>query len=129
MENMINDVAMALGRPADQVIIQSICLVLIISGTIINSCFQMVCQIREMNMYEGPSITHYKFAFSPENLRRCWQECKEKCEFSARRSAAQEFNLQHRWRKRGMAIVPVKFGVAFSESFLNQVSLVFFRHG
>ncbi|XP_034072758.1 aldehyde oxidase 1-like isoform X2 [Gymnodraco acuticeps] len=96
LENMINDVAMALARPADQ--------------------------IREMNMYEGPSITHYKFAFSPENLRRCWQECKEKCEFSARRSAAQEFNLQHRWRKRGMAIVPVKFGVAFSESFLNQAA-------
>ncbi|KAK1876607.1 Aldehyde oxidase [Dissostichus eleginoides] len=96
LENMINDVAMALGRPADQ--------------------------IREMNMYEGPSITHYKFAFSPENLRRCWQECKEKCEFSARRSAVQEFNLQHRWRKRGMAIVPVKFGLAFSESFLNQAA-------
>lgn len=27
---------------------------------------------------------------------------------------------QHRWRKRGMSVIPTKFGIAFTEKFLNQ---------
>ncbi|XP_043965965.1 aldehyde oxidase 6 isoform X2 [Gambusia affinis] len=94
VENMINDVAMALGRPADQV--------------------------REVNMYKGPSATHYKFEFSPENLHRCWELCKLKSDYSARRQAVDQFNQQNRWRKRGVALIPIKYGIAFAESFLNQ---------
>ncbi|XP_041638215.1 aldehyde oxidase 6 [Cheilinus undulatus] len=94
VENMFNDVAMVLGRPADQ--------------------------IREINMYRGPSITHYKFAFNPENLLRCWEECKKKSEFDARRRATDQFNQQNRWKKRGISIIPIKYGIAFAESFLNQ---------
>ncbi|XP_076580189.1 aldehyde oxidase 6 [Chaetodon auriga] len=96
MENMINDVAMALGRPGDQ--------------------------IREINMYKGPSTTHYKSEFSPENMLRCWEECKVKSEYNDRRRAVDQFNQQHRWKKRGMSIIPIKFGIAFGESFLNQAA-------
>ncbi|XP_037617344.1 aldehyde oxidase 6 isoform X1 [Sebastes umbrosus] len=96
VENMINDVAMLLGRPADQ--------------------------IREINMYKGPSVTHYKFEFSPENMLRCWEECKVKSDYSARRRAADQFNQQNRWKKRGMSIIPIKYGIAFAEGFLNQAA-------
>ncbi|KAJ8393803.1 hypothetical protein AAFF_G00057180 [Aldrovandia affinis] len=74
-ENMINDVAMVLGRTAEE--------------------------IREMNMYRQVSLTHFKQEFDPENLLRCWDE-----------SAG----------KRGLAIVPTKYGVGFGESFLNQAA-------
>ncbi|XP_061572162.1 aldehyde oxidase 6 [Cololabis saira] len=96
VENMMNDVALVLGRPADQ--------------------------IREINMYRGPSTTHYKLEFSPENLLRCWDQCKLKCDYSARRTAVDQFNQQNRWKKRGMAIIPIKYGIAFAESFLNQAA-------
>ncbi|XP_028281021.1 aldehyde oxidase 6 [Parambassis ranga] len=96
VENMVNDVAMALGRPADE--------------------------IREINMYSGPSTTHYKMEFSPENMLRCWEECKTKCDYSSRRRAVEEFNQQNRWKKRGVAIIPIKYGIAFAESFLNQAA-------
>ncbi|KAA8579667.1 hypothetical protein FQN60_006760 [Etheostoma spectabile] len=96
VENMLNDVAMVLGRPADQ--------------------------IREINMYQGPSVTHYGLEFSPENLRRCWDECKEKSDYAARRRAVERFNQDNRWKKRGTAIVPIKYGIAFAESFLNQAA-------
>ncbi|XP_041821796.1 aldehyde oxidase 6 isoform X1 [Chelmon rostratus] len=96
VENMINDVAVVLGRPVDQ--------------------------IREINMYKGLAVTHYKFEFSPENLLRCWEECKVKSDYSARRRAADQFNQQHRWKKRGMSIIPIKYGIAFSEGFLNQAA-------
>uniref|UniRef100_A0A7N8YBF1 Aldehyde oxidase 6 n=1 Tax=Mastacembelus armatus TaxID=205130 RepID=A0A7N8YBF1_9TELE len=101
VENMVNDVAMALGRPADQV--------------------------RELNMYKGPSVTHYKLEFSPENMLRCWEECKLKSDYGARCRAVDLFNQQSRWKKRGISIIPIKYGIAFSESFLNQVGLML-RH-
>lgn len=77
-------------------------------------------------MYKGLSVTHYKFEFSAENLQRCWEECKLKSEFSARRRAVDQFNQQSRWKKRGISIVPVKYGIAFTDSFLNQVCLLQF---
>uniref|UniRef100_A0A8D3C8T5 Aldehyde oxidase 6 n=1 Tax=Scophthalmus maximus TaxID=52904 RepID=A0A8D3C8T5_SCOMX len=78
--------------------------------------------IREINMYKGKSVTHYKFEFSPENMLRCWDECKAKSDYSARRRDVEQFNQQHRWKKRGLSIVPIKYGIAFAEAFLNQAA-------
>lgn len=83
-------------------------------------------QIREINMYRGPSVTHYKFEFNPENLLRCWEECKLRSEYSVRLGAVNQFNQQNRWKKRGMSIIPIKYGIAFAEGFLNQVCGVLF---
>uniref|UniRef100_A0A3B4H0Y7 xanthine dehydrogenase n=1 Tax=Pundamilia nyererei TaxID=303518 RepID=A0A3B4H0Y7_9CICH len=105
VENMINDVAMVLGCPADKVPPQP-----------------LLPRIREMNMYRGPSTTHYKFEFNPENLLRCWEECKRRSDYSARRGAIEQFNEQNRWKKRGISIIPIKYGIAFSDGFLNQAA-------
>ncbi|MCI4393424.1 hypothetical protein PGIGA_G00157290 [Pangasianodon gigas] len=96
IENMVTDVATTLGRPAEE--------------------------IREKNMYKEVSFTHYKMEFDPENLQRCWEECKERADIAHRRENIAHFNLQHRWRKRGLAIVPIKYGIAFAEGFLNQAA-------
>uniref|UniRef100_A0A8D0ART7 Aldehyde oxidase 1 n=1 Tax=Sander lucioperca TaxID=283035 RepID=A0A8D0ART7_SANLU len=90
LENMLNDVAMVLGRP-----------------------------IREINMYQGPSVTHYGLEFSPENLWRCWDQCKEKSDYAARRRAADRFNQDNCWKKRGLAIVPIKYGIAFAAALVH----------
>ncbi|KAJ0062408.1 hypothetical protein NL108_010998, partial [Boleophthalmus pectinirostris] len=96
VENMITDVAMKLGMPVDKV--------------------------RELNMYRGPSVTHYKMEFDAKNLLLCWDECKRRCEYNARCRAVEQFNKQNQWKKRGVAIVPIKYGIAFAESFLNQAA-------
>ena len=38
-----------------------------------------------------------------------------------RQRAMQEFNERSRFRKRGMAMTPTKFGISFTTKFLNQV--------
>nr|DAA64405.1 TPA_inf: aldehyde oxidase beta [Tetraodon nigroviridis] len=96
VENMISDVAMVLGRPADQV--------------------------RETNMYRGEAVTLTKVQFSAENARRCWDQCKSRCQHDGRRAAVDRFNQQNRWKKRGLAIVPIKYGIGFSESSMNQAA-------
>lgn len=124
VENMVNDIAVVLGRPADEVHNPSflyVRLMLSAAAQCDRLPFSFLRQIREINMYKGPSATHYKFEFSPENMLRCWEECKVKSDYSARRRDIDQFNQQNRWKKRGMSIIPIKYGIAFGEGFLNQV--------
>ncbi|XP_063067791.1 aldehyde oxidase 6 isoform X2 [Engraulis encrasicolus] len=95
-EHIISDVALKLGRTAEE--------------------------IREMNMYRGPSMTHYKMPFDPENMLLCWEECKRRACLESRRMDIAQFNQHNRWKKRGIALVPIKYGVGFSEAFLNQAA-------
>ena len=39
----------------------------------------------------------------------------------ARQTAVKEFNERSRFRKRGLAMTPTKFGISFTTKFLNQV--------
>ncbi|XP_030628407.1 aldehyde oxidase 6 isoform X1 [Chanos chanos] len=96
LEGMITDVAMKLGRLPEE--------------------------IREINLYKGVSLTHYKMEFDAENLTRCWNECKERSEYERRRQDIAQFNQQNQWRKRGIAIIPIKYGIGFAEAFLNQAA-------
>ncbi len=49
----------------------------------------------------------------------------ESSEFEKRRTAVEEFNAKSRFRKRGIAALPTKFGIAFTALMLNQVGAVF----
>ncbi|XP_055254542.1 aldehyde oxidase 4-like isoform X1 [Moschus berezovskii] len=79
-------------------------------------------QVKEINMYKRTSRTAHKQIFNPEPLRRCWKECLEKSSFSARKLAAEEFNKKNYWKKRGLAVVPMKFTVGMPTTFYNQAA-------
>lgn len=72
-------------------------------------------------MYKRTSKTAYKQAFNPEPLRRCWKECLEKSSFYARKQAAEEFNKKNYWKKRGLAVIPMKYSIGIPTAFYNQV--------
>lgn len=74
----------------------------------------------EKNFYKDNHVTHYNQLITYCTLERCWYECKELSKFTKRRKEVAEFNKQNQWRKRGIAMVPVKFGIAFTVLFLNQ---------
>ncbi len=44
----------------------------------------------------------------------------ESSEYQARKAAAADFNATSRWVKRGLGYQPVKFGISFTKSILNQ---------
>ncbi|CAH0702363.1 unnamed protein product [Spodoptera exigua] len=93
-ENIIEDIAFKLGKSSDE--------------------------IRRINLYKENSITHYNQSLENCTLQRCWDECIEKSKLAERRQFIEKFNKEHRWRKRGIAIIPTKFGIAFTEKLLNQ---------
>uniref|UniRef100_A0A452R6I2 Aldehyde oxidase n=1 Tax=Ursus americanus TaxID=9643 RepID=A0A452R6I2_URSAM len=80
-------------------------------------------KIREKNMYKTVDKTIYKQAFSPETLIRCWNECLDKSSFHSRRMQVEEFNKKNYWKKKGMAIIPMKFSVGFAATSYHQVTI------
>ncbi|XP_049867763.1 xanthine dehydrogenase [Pectinophora gossypiella] len=93
-ENMVQDIAEILGKSADE--------------------------IRRINLYQENLTTHYGQVLEYCTLQRCWDECVQKCNLAQRKIDVENFNKQHRWRKRGISVIPTKFGIAFTEKLLNQ---------
>ena len=54
------------------------------------------------------------------HLQACWDGVINQAGFAERQKAADEFNKANRWRKRGLAVIPTKFGISFTTKFLNQ---------
>ncbi|EDL00071.1 aldehyde oxidase 3-like 1 [Mus musculus] len=79
-------------------------------------------KIREKNMYKTVDKTIYKQAFNPDPLIRCWNECLDKSSFHIRRTRVDEFNKKSYWKKRGIAIVPMKFSVGFAATSYHQAA-------
>ncbi|XP_078398847.1 xanthine dehydrogenase/oxidase [Cetorhinus maximus] len=77
-------------------------------------------QVQKLNLYQEGDITHTNQKLEEVNIRKCWDECLESSSYHSRRKAVDEFNRQHRWKKRGLAIIPTKFGISFNATFMNQ---------
>ncbi|KAG2330892.1 hypothetical protein Bca52824_002072 [Brassica carinata] len=77
-------------------------------------------EIKEMNFQVEGSITHYSQCLQHCTLHQLWKELKMSCNFLKARREVDEFNSHNRWKKRGVAMVPTKFGVSFTKTFMNQ---------
>ncbi|PKU39705.1 xanthine dehydrogenase oxidase [Limosa lapponica baueri] len=78
-------------------------------------------EVRKLNLYNEGDLTHFNQKLEGFTLRRCWDECLSSSSYHARQKLIEEFNKQNRWKKRGMCIIPTKFGISFTVPFLNQV--------
>lgn len=76
-------------------------------------------RIRNTYAFEGEK-THFRQLMEKCPLQRMWHELYESCDFAKRNAEIQEFNRQNRWRKRGIAQLPTKFGISFTAKFMNQ---------
>ncbi|XP_021012490.1 aldehyde oxidase isoform X2 [Mus caroli] len=78
-------------------------------------------QVRTINMYKHVDNTHYKQEFSAKALSECWRECMAKCSYSERKAAIGKFNAENSWKKRGMAVIPLKYPVGIGSVAMGQV--------
>lgn len=76
---------------------------------------------QEINFQSEGCVTHYGQQLQQFTLPRLWNELKSSCELLNARDKVDLFNLQNRWTKRGIAMVPTKFGISFTAKFMNQV--------
>ena len=79
--------------------------------------------VRRLNFYQGSgemNTTHYGEDVAANRLTQIWEELLVSSEFATRRAAINSWNLSHPYRKRGLAITPVKFGISFTLKHYNQ---------
>src|SRR5205814_9328827 len=79
--------------------------------------------VRARNLYRGSgetNTTHYGQEIEDNRIQRIWSELKESSEFDSRREQLRQWNSEHPQRKRGLAMTPVKFGISFTTTHLNQ---------
>jgi xanthine dehydrogenase molybdopterin binding subunit/xanthine dehydrogenase small subunit len=79
--------------------------------------------VRERNLYRGrgeTNTTHYGQEIEDNRIRRIWSELVESSDFAARRAQLRQRNQENPRRKRGLAMTPVKFGISFTTTHLNQ---------
>jgi len=76
--------------------------------------------LREKNLYKEGQTTHFGQVLTHCTVGRAWRECKARSQYERRVKEARQFNQENRWRKRGVALVPTKFGIAFTAKFMNQ---------
>eukprot|EP00300_Choanocystis_sp_HF-7_P021075 c20731_g1_i2.p1 GENE.c20731_g1_i2~~c20731_g1_i2.p1 ORF type:complete len:1155 (+),score=277.93 c20731_g1_i2:26-3490(+) len=78
--------------------------------------------IRLRNLYTTGDATPYRQVLNDCHLRQMWAQLTTEAEYEARETEIQNFNKQNRYKKRGIAMVPVKFGMSFTATFMNQSS-------
>lgn len=86
-------------------------------------------KLREINLYKPNESTHFNQELNDWHVPLMYQQVLEESEYEKRRKAVEEFNKAHKWKKRGLAIIPTKFGISFTALFLNQAgALVHIYH-
>ncbi|XP_055483476.1 xanthine dehydrogenase/oxidase [Psammomys obesus] len=77
-------------------------------------------EVRRKNMYKEGDLTHFNQKLEAFTLPRCWDECIASSQYHARKMEVEKFNKENCWKKRGLCIIPTKFGISFTLPFLNQ---------
>ncbi|MBW8880289.1 MAG: xanthine dehydrogenase molybdopterin binding subunit, partial [Asticcacaulis sp.] len=77
--------------------------------------------VRQANLYgPGRDVTPYDMTVEDFVADRVVAELAETSGYAKRKAAIEAFNAQHPYLRRGIALTPVKFGISFTTTHLNQ---------
>ncbi|MBR9869002.1 MAG: xanthine dehydrogenase molybdopterin binding subunit [Oceanospirillales bacterium] len=79
-------------------------------------------EIRKLNLYgdEGRDTTHYYQKVEDNVLPEMLADLEQSSDYQQRRAEIKEYNASSPLLKKGLALTPVKFGISFTATFLNQ---------
>jgi len=79
-------------------------------------------EVRRRNLYGGPDrdLTPYHQTVEDNVAPQLIEELSDSCDYAARRAEIAAFNAASPYLKRGLSLTPVKFGISFTTTHLNQ---------
>ncbi|MEQ6329078.1 xanthine dehydrogenase molybdopterin binding subunit [Pseudomonas chengduensis] len=79
-------------------------------------------EVRKLNYYGKTerNVTHYHQTVEHNVIHEMTAELEQSCEYAKRREEIRAFNANSPVLKKGLAMTPVKFGISFTATFLNQ---------
>ncbi len=78
--------------------------------------------IRRLNSYKNGDISPYNQEIKECNLEAIYNKLNQNASYQDLLQEVKAFNSSHPHHKRGLGIVPVKFGISFTTALLNQGS-------
>ena len=78
--------------------------------------------VRKINFYgkKTNNTTHYGMKIKDNVINELFEELKIKSDYKNRVKKIKRFNKKNKFKKKGIAITPVKFGISFTTIHLNQ---------
>ena len=77
-------------------------------------------ELQEKNLLKEGDTFPYGMTATRCSAPICWQEAKSRYDYEKSRRRVDEFNSTHRLHKKGLALMPVCFGISFTNTVLNQ---------
>lgn len=79
-----------------------------------------VAQLSALNLYKENDCTYYNQPLTNCTIDLCWEECLNTSNYYERRKLVDKFNRANKYKKRGISILPTKYGISFNVPHLNQ---------
>lgn len=76
--------------------------------------------VRELNLYQPGDKTPFGQTLDYCYIREVWERLKQRSSFTSRVAQVQAFNAKNRWRKRGISMIPLKYGLGYNLGYLMQ---------
>lgn len=76
--------------------------------------------LQQRNLLEDGLPFHYGMTARRCLARRCWDTLHSRYRLQQRFQAVEVFNTGHALQKKGLALMPICFGISFTATFLNQ---------
>lgn len=77
-------------------------------------------EVRQINLYRRGDVTPFGQALTYCYMREVWSYLREVSRYDERKAEVAAFNAANRWRKRGIAMMPVKYGSGYNLTQLEQ---------
>jgi xanthine dehydrogenase/oxidase len=77
-------------------------------------------EVRGKNLYRQGELTPFGQVVDYCYIDKVWERIRKTSDFDRRRAEVEAFNKANRWRKRGISMIPVKYGSGYNAPFLEQ---------
>jgi len=77
-------------------------------------------ELRFKNLYQEGQTTHFGTVLENCNVVPTWNYITKRFDYQKYRKEVDEYNRVNKFKKRGLAMTPLKFGIAFTFGSLNQ---------
>jgi xanthine dehydrogenase/oxidase len=88
-----------------------------VTESMISECADMLnidqVEIRQKNMYKPLDITYIAMKLEDWYIPEMWQQLISDSNYHQLRKEVDQFNLSNKWKKRGLSVIPTKYGLGF----------------
>ena len=78
--------------------------------------------LRAMNLYQQGQKTPGGQVLKHCYQQEVWDYCRTQSRYDERQAAVDRFNAENKWRKRGICLMPLKYGSGFNLAMLEQTT-------